>query len=212
MKRISLTTAALLGTAAAFAFDPVSGSRRRSRLRQRVGHSWRNLKHAAEVSQRDLSQRSRGVVAAARSRWRHEEVDDDKLVHRVAANVGRVVSHPRALGITAEDGKITLTGHIIASEIPRLMRKAALVRGVKAVENKLTAHLTPADVPELQGPPRRMMGRRWGIGRTHWTPTSRLFGLTLGTGLFVYGLLGNGARSADWSHGCRDWDSRRGRQ
>jgi len=88
----------------------------------------------------DLSNRARGVVAEAGSVVSGQRVPDDILVARVESKIGRVVSHPGAIDVRAKDGRVTLRGPVLASEVNNLIGGVRSVRGVTDVEDQLTVH------------------------------------------------------------------------
>jgi hypothetical protein len=118
---------------------------------------------AADVAVRDVSNRSRGVVAWLRSRFDHEQVDDRVLVARVRARIGGVVRHPRAIEVRAAMGRVTLRGPVLARDVGNLLRRVAGTRGVRIVQDELEVHDAPGDVSSLQGDgPARARGGRDG--------------------------------------------------
>jgi hypothetical protein len=122
------------------------------------------------------------VVAEARARITDRVVPDDILVARVRATLGHYCSHPRALDVTAQDGRVTLRGPILAHEADRLVSAVRRVRGVKDVAAELELHDRPNGVPALQGGAPRS-GRGWLQG--NWSPTTRV--LAGGAGLAMLG-------------------------
>jgi len=99
---------------------------------------------------RDLRHRLRGMVYRAKSRLAEEEVPDDILVERVRAQLGRPVSHPRAIDVRAQDGCVILAGPILADEVEDLIRQIASIAGVRSIQSKLDLHDEAGDVPALQ--------------------------------------------------------------
>jgi hypothetical protein len=87
-----------LGALAMYFLDPHEGRRRRARTRDKVVHAGKRLNEASRVTARDTVHRAYGVLANARKLFQHEEVADDVLIERVRAELGRVVSHPHAIG------------------------------------------------------------------------------------------------------------------
>ena len=183
-----------LGAALMYLLDPNRGRRRRAYLRDQAVHARRMLATAADKGVRDLRNRAVGAVAAAGSRVRADDVSDAVLVERVRAALGRVVSHPHAIHVSAEGGRVALSGAILAGEEPLLIRTIAHVRGVKAVENQLERREEPGDVPALQGvghrPPRA------GFARASWPPAARLVAGAAGGSLAVYGAVRRDAAGA----------------
>jgi osmotically-inducible protein OsmY len=68
-------------------------------------------------------------MAEARSTVSDEEVSDEVLVDRVRAKMGRVVSHPGAIKVTAEQGRVTLSGAVLEHEHEELLQAVRSVRG-----------------------------------------------------------------------------------
>lgn len=164
-----------LGVAATRMLDPIGGRRRRALIRDKAVSAAHTAGDAVDTTSRDLANRGRGVLARLRARLRPEDVDDDTLVERVRARIGGVVSHPHAVRVSAENGRITLAGPILADEIDRTVMRAARVRGVRAVDNQLEAHDGADGVPALQGAPGgRREGGRLPLWRRRWSPTARL--------------------------------------
>jgi BON domain-containing protein len=143
--------AAGLGAGLMYLLDPQAGGRRRALARDKAVHVMKKGGEAARKTSRHLGNRTRGLVAEAGSRLRREHPDDRKLRERVRAELGRAVSHPGAIEVTAQDGLVILSGPVLASELDQLLATVRSVRGVKDVENHLEVHETPDGVPALQG-------------------------------------------------------------
>jgi osmotically-inducible protein OsmY len=153
-KQGNLILGMALGAGLMYLLDPDRGRRRRALLRDQVVHGGRELeelKDAAAASSRDLQNRIRGVVAETRNRLRREDVDDSVLEARVRSEIGRLVANPRAIFVTASNGRITLSGPVLADEVEHLLSSILHVRGVSGVVNQLDVHQSPGDVPGLQG-------------------------------------------------------------
>ena len=152
-KGVALVGGAGLGAALMYIFDPDRGKRRRALIRDKVEAASNKVSEKAEKMGRDLKNRAYGVVAETKSIFRHEEVSDDVLVDRVRSRLGRIPVHIGALDIDANNGVLTLRGEILADELPKVLRAARFVRGVKDVENQLKVRDTAEHVPALQGQP-----------------------------------------------------------
>ena len=100
-------------------FDPSGGGRRRAHVRDWVVHAGHRVSDAAGATSRDVANRTAGVAARIRSSRQREPVDDHVLTERVRAQLGRVVSHPRAIDVSVSDGVVTLRGQILQSEVER---------------------------------------------------------------------------------------------
>ncbi|HLV66024.1 MAG TPA: SRPBCC family protein [Polyangiaceae bacterium] len=176
--------AALLSAGLTYLFDPVSGRRRRARVRD-LGAHWARLGSVAVRKTRtDLQQRARGVLAIARARSRGDEVvSDETLVARVRARLGTVVSHPHAVEVEANEGTITLRGPILEHEAPRALRVVRRLRGVREIDDRLERHAESDNVPALQGGVERR--RRSELLQENWTPAVRLLAGAAGAALFA---------------------------
>jgi hypothetical protein len=118
-----------------------------------------------------------------RGQLSHDDVDPLKLAARVRAELGRLVSHPRAVDVSAkDDGCIVLSGPILAGEADRTLAAVASVRGVCGVEDRLERHETADGVPALQGGSPRLRARS-ALLRDSWSPTTKLMVCLSGTAL-----------------------------
>ncbi|PYS66769.1 MAG: hypothetical protein DMF73_20915 [Acidobacteria bacterium] len=54
---------------------------------------------------------------------------------------------------------ITLRGQILADELPKVLRAARFVHGVKGIDNQLEVHERAGNVPALQGQPQPLGAR-----------------------------------------------------
>src|SRR5262245_49631534 len=105
-----------LGVGLMYFLDPDRGRRRRALVRDKITHTANSTADAIGTTRRHLTHRVGGVVARARGLFRYQLIDDDVLIERVRAQLGRVVSHPHTIHVEAIDGCITLTGAIPEKE------------------------------------------------------------------------------------------------
>src|SRR5439155_25138579 len=112
-----------------------------------------------------------------------EAPDDLVLIERVRARMGRVVSHPHAIQVGAENGRISLSGPILASEVQSLLHAARSVAGVVEIEDHLIAHPHADSIPSLQGGSLRQEVRQG-----NWTPVLRIAAVVGGGLLAAYGI------------------------
>jgi BON domain len=140
-----------LGAVLLFIADPRTGRRRRAMATDQLVRASRKTRDALDATARDVANRTTGIVAATRARWRSDHVDDRRLLERVRAKLGRACSHPRAIEVEVADGTVTLRGPILADEIDNLLATIRGVPGVASVTNALEAHQSAEGVPALQG-------------------------------------------------------------
>lgn len=194
-RRLLAAGAAGLGASLMYLLDPDRGARRRALLRDKGVHTVHQLSELLEKGSRDLQYRARGVLAEARSTVRHQHLTDDVLVLRVRSKMGRAVSHPHAIEVSAEGGRVTLKGPILADEVGPLVARVRAVPGVRCVEDRLARHQAGEAIPALQGGLRRSGARR-GRGPARWSPITRITVGALGAGLVAYGLARRGQLAA----------------
>lgn len=175
-----------LGAGLMYLLDPDRGTSRRALLRDKAIGMADSTADGLEVATRDLSHRAVGLVSDVRSRWNPVEVTDALLVERVRAKLGRWVSHPRAIDVTAENGMVTLSGPILRHEVEPMIAALRAVSGVHDVTNALEVHDAPGNVPSLQGGSRRLEVPE--LQQEEWTPAVRLMVGAGGGLLALYGL------------------------
>jgi uncharacterized membrane protein len=183
-----IVTSAALGAAAMYVLDPSKGRRRRAIFRDKTRSSLTNITHLAQVSARDIGHRVQGFGATARRLFMGSDAADDLvLIERVRAKMGRVVSHPHAIQIGAHDGRVTLSGPILASEASPLLNAVRSVWGVSSIDDHLVAYDRPESIPALQGGGRRNAMQSERI-QEEWTPALRVAAVVGGGALAICAL------------------------
>ena len=175
-----------LGAAFMYMLDPDRGRRRRALVRDKLASAANKTPDAIGATARDLRNRARGLAAQAGSVFSIEEVSDEVLVARVRSWMGRVVSHPHAIEVAADQGRVRLSGPILASEVDDLLSCVRGVSGVTEVDDQLEAHDQAGNVPGLQGGVARP-GDRFELMQENWSPTARLLAGAAGGALAAYG-------------------------
>lgn len=145
----------LAGAGLMYFLDPKSGKRRRALLRDQ----WVKLQtttadqvtEGVDVLAENTANKARGVVAETTRQFKSEDVDDETLVARVRSEMGRYVSHPGAIEVTADAGIVTLSGNILTPELQPFVSTVKSMSGVVRVENRLQAHEEAGNIPDLQG-------------------------------------------------------------
>ena len=140
-----------VGVGLMYMLDPDRGRRRRALVRDKMASVAGSVPDAVASTARDLRNRARGVAAGAKSLFTSDEAPDEVVVERVRSKIGRVVSHPHAVRVAAEQGLVVLSGPVLADEVDDLLSCVSSVRGVVRVENQLEVHERAGDVPGLQG-------------------------------------------------------------
>jgi uncharacterized membrane protein len=171
-----------------YILDPQMGRRRRALL----GDKFRRLGHktldALDVTSRDLRNRVTGFAAETRNLMTHEDVSDEILVQRVRSKLGALVGHPGSVEVRAENGKVILSGPILAGEVDGLLKRSSTVRGVRDIENRLELHETAESIPRLQGQPaQRKGGEVFDFLQSNWSPSTRFIAGSFGAATALWG-------------------------
>jgi len=169
-----------LGAGLMYFLDPDRGRRRRALARDRMAHTANVLGGAVDTTARDLSHRVHGLLAEGSQLFRNQEVADEELGARVRSKLGRAVSHPHAIAVAVNQGRVALSGPVLAGEVKGLLKSVSKIPGVRVVKDALMAHMQAGDTPGLQG------GKPRTRSRTNWTPTKRLFACAAGGALMSY--------------------------
>jgi hypothetical protein len=171
--RTAILTGLGLGAGLMYFLDPGRGRRRRALVLDQVAHGTRITRDAARATSRDIAHRTAGTAAMFHSRLSRRPVENQVLVERVRARLGRLVSHPHALNVAADEGVVTLRGPILQHEVKSLLNAVERVKGVRKVVNELAEHKERGNIPSLQGgsTPREP---RPDILQRNWSPASRL--------------------------------------
>ena len=182
-KTMAAFTGAAIGAATMYVLDPSRGRRRRARLREAAVHVSHSAKAVAAMTARDVQHRMSGVAARTLDRLIAEpSPSDDVLAQRVRARLGRLVSHPGAIDVIANNGAVTLSGPIFEAEVEQTLEGVGAVAGVASIENRLAPHDEAAHISALQGPGPRVVPdapARW----LRWTPTTRMLASLAGIAL-----------------------------
>jgi uncharacterized membrane protein len=179
--------AAAAGAALMYFLDPDRGAKRRHLVIDQFLHAGHVAADAADMTARDLGNRARGLAAETRAGFADDAADDRVVEGRVRTELGRTVSHPSAITVTANQGTVTLSGRVLAAEVDELLRRVHDVRGVRGVENALEVHESAASAPALQGGTRRP-GPKSELAQENWAPATRLLTAVGGGALAAYGL------------------------
>ncbi|HVA62798.1 MAG TPA: SRPBCC family protein [Terriglobales bacterium] len=157
------------GALAMYFADPRSGKRRRARQRDALVHGLHLFGRGLNKALRDAAQRGHGLESELQAELatalRHEPAaPDDVLAARVRSALGHVVSHPGAIDVAADQGRVTLRGTVARSQENRLLRTVAGVHGVRHLDSRLhpPATGTAANLPprrRRQPPPAQQLAR-----------------------------------------------------
>src|SRR5687768_10520007 len=106
-----------LGAGLMYLSDPAWGRRRRSLVRDKAVHGAHRLEEAASRTSQDLAHRTAGLGARIQRLFDRAIPDDRVLEERVRARLGRLCTHPHALDVYCQDGRVELSGVILKAEL-----------------------------------------------------------------------------------------------
>jgi uncharacterized membrane protein len=165
-----------------YLLDPDRGALRRTKLKDGAAHAMNKTGSAASAASRDLANRAQGVVARTSALFKTGDTDDKTLAARVRSRMGRVVSRPGAIEVTALNGVVRLSGAVLAREIDALLACARSTPGARQVDNRLQIRSKASgDSPDGEEGIRR--GARFELRGQNWSPTTRTLGAVAGGAL-----------------------------
>jgi hypothetical protein len=186
-QRLTLLSGVGVGAGLMYLLDPDGGRRRRSLVKDKGAHAFRQGSGVVVKTSKNVGNRAKGLAAGVGSRLRRDEPSEEVLIARVRSKMGRHVSHPGAIEVTVEDGCVVLSGPVPASEAVRLLSVVRSVKGVVEVEDRL-------EVTEEEENGRS--SRWYNPLQSHWPPVTRVLAGATGGTLALAGLKRRGAVGA----------------
>ena len=142
----------------------------------------------ASATAQDLDNRATGMVSEVRSRFTHEQVNDEVLAARVRSKLGLLARQPKAITMEVSNGRVVLRGSILADEVQQLIDGVSAVRGVTSVQNDLAVDESE-HASRLGSNKPKPSGEMWGTMQRRWSPATRFLLSTAGAvslGLIAY--------------------------
>lgn len=192
MKLKTLLVSMGLGAGLMYFFDPQHGDRRRALVRDKVDRFVNSIDESMDKALEDTRNRARGVLSEMTAKLSDQGAPDWILEERVRSNLGRLARHARAVTVTADGGRIYLSGPVLREEEDDIVKTAMRTRGVYGVENQLQVVDNPQDIPALQGEPSPRRQARPDWQQRNWSPATRLLSSVGGSLLTLYGLTRRG--------------------
>jgi len=192
MKVKTLLTTIGLGAGLMYFMDPQQGPRRRAMVRDKANRFVNNIDESIEKAVEDTRNRTRGVLSEMTAKLSDQGAPDWILEERVRSNLGRTARHARGVTVTADGGRIYLTGPVLREDEDAIVKTAMRTRGVHGVENQLQIFDSPESIPSLQGEPSPLRQPRLDWQQRNWSPATRLLSSVGGSLLTLYGLTRRG--------------------
>lgn len=89
---------------------------------------------------KDAANKVRSAASEVKQQVENATTSDTTLTSRVRVEVARNVRAPGAIEVAVNNGVVTLTGKIPASEVQALVEKVQALSGVSSVDNRLEVH------------------------------------------------------------------------
>ncbi len=179
------------GLLSMYLLDPQRGKRRRAELRDKWVHTKSEAGKFSARFGRDLVNRTEGAMAEAEQLLHRESPTDYVLEQRVHTALGRILSHPGAVEVSAKDGSVFLSGWILADEAEEVDKAVASIEGVKDFTSYLNTADNPKHIPALQGGERRRHIPE--LFQERWSPSFRVLAGCTGLGLAAFGKARSGS-------------------
>jgi hypothetical protein len=138
-KPLATLGAAAAGALAMYYLDPDLGARRRALLAELV-------RNGLPGERRPGAGRGR---LARRAYLRDTHADprsDAELRDLIQSRLDRMVSHPRAIDVSVDNGVVRLSGRVLVKERDGLLAQVQDMPGVQKLVNAMTAHDRPQEI------------------------------------------------------------------
>jgi osmotically-inducible protein OsmY len=141
------------GAVTMYYLDSTSGGRRRALVRDKMVSAGHDVADFAQAKARRAMDRAKGVLATGDLHGvTHRPPQSDQQLHdRIRARLGHVISHPKAVLVLVQDGRVRLQGHVLRPEVDALLSAVRRMPGVAELRDELEVHDSPDGVPHLQG-------------------------------------------------------------
>jgi hyperosmotically inducible periplasmic protein len=151
MAFLPIFLAGLAGAFMMFFMDPQTGNRRRALLRDKAVKLKNKTSEYTEVIAERTGNKAKGTAAELSKRLQQDDYTDQNLVEQIRSELVHYVSHPDAVFISSDKGKVSLSGRILTAELPSLLERIRAMNGVHRVDNALVAYDNAEDISNFQG-------------------------------------------------------------
>jgi len=192
MKLKMLITSIGLGAGLMYFLDPQHGEHRRTMVRDKANRFVNDIDDSIDMALKDARNRARGILSEMTAKLSDEGAPDWILEERVRSNLGRMASHAHAVTVTANGGRIILSGPVLREDEDAIVKAAVRTRGVHSVDNQLQIFDSPESIPSLQSEPSFQRSSLPAWEQRNWSPATRLLSSVGGSLLTLYGLTRRG--------------------
>lgn len=156
------------GAALMYFLDPQKGRERQNKLRDALAGYRDEMEVIVQSGMKDISNKTRGLVAETSARFNRESPGDWVLSERVRTRLGLLPARTRGVNVTAQNGTIYLEGDILREDLDKVLKSMNTMRGIAGVENRLRVHDEPGTIQSLQ---QTLQDQE---GQMRWSPATRL--------------------------------------
>lgn len=142
-KRLGTLGAAAAGALAMYYLDPELGAQRRRLLADLVRTGLPGDRRGPE---------GRSRHRAYMSQPHGDPQSDAELRGRIQSRLDRIVTHPRAIHVSVENGVVRLSGRVLSKERDGLLAQVQDMPGVQKLVNAMTAHDVPQEIASRGAP------------------------------------------------------------
>ena len=139
---VNLIGGIALGALAMYLADPSQGRQRRALAQDSMRRMTSRTGTVVNEAVRDAGHRLSGLQAQASRLMgqRAKPIDDHVLEARVRSRMGRIVAHSHPVQVTAHQGRVTLSGPVLAHEREQLLDLVQAIPGVEDVRDRMEVH------------------------------------------------------------------------
>ena len=136
-----IATAFAAGATAMYFLDPLVGRRRRALVRDKGVAAGHDIEHFARAKGKRAADKVQGLVAGTKAALASAPVGDEQLRERIRSRLGRMVDAPGDIQVDVTAGHVVLRGNAASDEIPDVLDRVSLMRGVESIDS----HLVPSE-------------------------------------------------------------------
>ena len=145
---LSFIAGLAVGAALTYLLEPRLRLRRQALLKDKATSLAHRYAILGTKLSRHMRNRLQGMISVTSDLFRPEGIDSDaKIEARVRSALGRATRHAHSVSITVERGHVSLRGSLAPHEAGIVIRATEHVKGVRKVENLLTAPVEEGQSP-----------------------------------------------------------------
>ncbi len=137
------------GASIMFILDPERGRTRRALARDKVGSMVLHTSTTAGKNVRNLRNHAKGMMHNAPSLVGRNGTSNIDLSNQIRAGLANLLPENESVHVTVHNGRVTLSGPILAGDVQKVVEGVAMVPGVSGVDNRMTVYQSPEEMPRM---------------------------------------------------------------